>query len=44
MTEPQRLAEIARLEAVLFASETSGGGYQDRVTAIKARLDELRSQ
>jgi hypothetical protein len=44
MTEPQRLAEIARLEAMLSASEGSGGGYKDRVKAIKARLNELNAQ
>jgi hypothetical protein len=41
MTEPQRLAEIERLEALLSASEQAGGGYKDRVAAIKARLAEL---
>jgi hypothetical protein len=44
MTEPERLEEIARLEAMLSASEQAGSGYKDRVAAIKARLNELNSQ
>lgn len=42
MTEPERLAEIARLEAMLEASRNAGGGYKDRVAAIEAKLGVLR--
>lgn len=36
--------EIAALEAKLAASQRQGGGYGERVKAIKARADELKAQ
>lgn len=46
MTDEERDAEIARLEAMLAASQSysGGGGYKERIAAIEARLTELRSE
>jgi hypothetical protein len=44
MTEPERLAEIERLQAMLDSSQAMGGGYKERIAAIETRLKVLRNE
>jgi hypothetical protein len=42
MTAAEKLADIARLEAIMAASQAAGGGYKDRIDRVKARINVLR--
>jgi hypothetical protein len=43
VTDDERQKEIARLQAMRDASERMGTGYADRIKAIDAELEKLRT-
>lgn len=43
MTPDERTAELDRLNRMLEASRSMGGGYADRVKAIKAKIAEMEA-